>query len=647
MKLFDRTSIKNMTLKNRIFMGPMGSSTEDTDGGFTQASIDYYASRAKGGCAMVMLSACATKEFEGRLLYCLDSQVYANRFERFTEEMHSYDTKVCVQLLAGFGRVGGVQPGTFVPTSASAVPYKWNPNILCRELTVEEVHRIVDAYGKAAGLAKRYGADCVEIHGYGGYLIDQFMSSAWNKRTDEYGGSLENRMRFPFELIDAVRANCGSDFPILFKMTPNHYFDEGRTMDEGIQIAHMLEEYGVDALQIDVGCYDSLDLVIPTAYYEGENLDLKAAKEIKAEVNIPVFMSGQLDDPNEVRDILEKNEIDYVVIGRGILADPAWANKVRFHQEEDIVPCIRCNEGCLGRVSLGKRIGCAVNPLTGKEATGGIRPISETKKILVIGAGPAGLSAALTAKKQNHQVEIYEATDQIGGNLIPAAAPQSKKQMRKLIAYYEHQIEKYQIPVHFHHRMTVQEIEEYQADLVIIATGSRPIVPHIPGLKENTYVLADEILTGKKQASGQCAVIGGGLVGIETGLYLKENGIDCTVYEMADRILKDVIINNNLAGIHKAIERHQLDCITNACLQEVKDHRMVTVVNDEVKEIAFDTLILAVGYQSNNELVNALDGNNINYTVVGDCCAPSKVLNAVWDGYNAIRAYHENILSLK
>lgn len=646
MKIFDRTSIKNMTLKNRIFMGPMGSSTEDTDGGFTQASIDYYAKRAKGGCSMVMLSACVTKEFEGRLLYCLDSQEYANRFERFTEEMHSYDTKVCVQLLAGFGRVGGVQPGTFLPTSASAVPYKWNPDILCRELTKDEVHRIIEAYGKAAGLAKSYGADCVEIHGYGGYLIDQFMSSAWNKRTDEYGGSLENRMRFPFELMDAVRANCGPDFPILFKFTPIHYFEGGRTMDEGIQIAHMLEDYGVDALQIDVGCYDRLDIVIPTAYYEGENLDLKAAKQIKKEVNIPVFMSGQLDDPEEVRDIFEKNEIDYVVIGRGILADPSWVNKVRFHKEEDIIPCIRCNEGCLGRVSQGKRIGCAVNPTTGKESNSVIRPIPESKKILIVGAGPAGIEAALTAQKFNHQVEIFESRSCIGGNLVPAAAPGSKKQMRKLLKYYERQIEKHDIKIHYNHPLNAQEIADYGADLVILATGSRPVVPRIKGVDNANVIYADDILRGTKEVSGKSVVIGGGLVGIETGLYLKEKGLNCEVFEMAGRILQDVTNNNNLAGVTKAIENHDLHCTTNARLTEIQNDRIIVEINGETQEVLCDHVILAIGYKCNNELLDELDGNNIHYVLAGDVNRPRKVLNAVWEGYNAIRAYHESILSV-
>ena len=646
MKMFDRTQLGNMTLKNRIFMGPMGSSTEDTDGGFTQESIDYYAARAKGGCAMVMLSACVTKEFEGRRLYCLDGQEYANRFERFTEDMHSYGTKVCAQLLAGFGRVGGVQPGTFLPTSASAVPYKWNPNILCRELTKDEIHRIVEAYGKAAGLAQRYGADCVEIHGYGGYLIDQFMSSAWNIRTDEYGGSLENRMRFPFELMDAVRANCGPDFPILFKMTPVHYFEGGRTMEEGIQIAHMLEEYGVAALQIDVGCYDSLDLVIPTAYYEGENLDLKAAKAIKKEVNIPVFMSGQLDDPTEVKKILANDEIDYVVIGRGILADPAWVNKVYFHQEDDIIPCIRCNEGCLGRVSKSKRIGCAVNPTTGKERRCVIPPISESKKILIVGAGPAGIQAALTAKKYNHQVEIFEASDHIGGNLIPASAPATKKRMRKLIKYYEHQIEKQGIKVNYNHPLTAKEIEEYGADYVIVATGSRPIMPKFNGIDLPNVTFADDVLRGKKEISGKSIVIGGGLVGVETGLYLKELGKDCEVIEMADKILKDVVISNNLAGIMKAIHVHELAYSTNTKLVEIKPNAVIVECNGVLKEIACDNVILAIGYRSNNELAQELDSNKLNYVVVGDSNRPRKVLDAVWEGYNAIRTYHEALLSL-
>lgn len=645
MKLFESGKIGNMKLRNRIFMAPMGSATEDTDGGFSNTSIDYYAARAKGGCGMVMVSACVTKEFEGRLLYCLDSVAYGNRFARFTDEIHSYGTKVCVQLLAGFGRVGGVQPGTFLPTSASAVPYKWNPDITCRELTIDEIKRIVKAYGYAAGLAKANGADCVEIHGYGGYLIDQFMSSAWNIRTDEYGGNLENRMRFPMELMDAVRENCGKDFPILFKMTPCHYFPGGREMEEGIQIAKMLEEYGVDALHIDVGCYDSLHLVIPTVYME-KNLDLQAAEVIRKIVNIPVMTSGQLGNPKAAEQALQDGKIDYVGIGRGILADPNWANKIKYEKEEDIIPCIRCNEGCLGRVSAGQRIGCAVNPLSGKEKDNVIKPINEKKKILVIGAGPGGIEAALTASKQGHDVELWEKSDTIGGNLRAAGAPNFKKPIINLIDYYKIQCQKSNVRIVFNREATSEDIISYGADLVILGTGSNTIIPKIDGIDSENVVTATDVLLNKKTVGNKIVVAGGGLVGIETAIHLKQMGKDVTVVEMQDKILAEKMISNNLAALNQLMKENGLSYLTSTKVQSVNDSGIIVDHFGKIETIPCDNLVLAVGFRPNNSLMEELEGKINDIIIIGDAIKPRKILDSVWEGYYAIRALHESTIAM-
>jgi len=643
-KIFDRTSVGNVQLKNRVFFAPMGSATEDTDGGFTQKSIDYYAARAKGGCSMVMVSATVTKEFEGRLLYSLDDVSYANRFERFTEEMHSYDCRVCVQLLAGFGRVGGVQPGTFVPTSASAVPYYWNPDITCRELTRDEIHRIVVAYGKAAKLAKDYGADCVEIHGYGGYLIDQFMTSLWNRRTDEYGGSLENRMRFPRELMDAVRETCGKDFPILFKMTPIHYTPGGRELPEGLEIARWLEEYGVAAVQVDVGCYDSLELTIPTTY-SSDNKDLEAARRVKQELSIPVIVSGQLDDPDEVERVLGADDVDYVSIGRGLLADPYWVTKVQLGLVDDITRCIRCNE-CVLRVANGTRIGCSVNPHAGKETESRIPSTTVQRRVLVVGGGPGGCEAALTAKREGHDVVLWERDDRVGGTLLAAGGPKFKKPIRQLISSQSRQLAELGVPVVTGKTATAEDIVAYDADLTIIATGSHAFVPRVPGIESKQVVSATDLLKGRADVGETCIVIGAGLVGLETALHLTGQGRNVTVVEIQPRILNEQLESHNEAALRKLISESPVEILTGTTLRNVEPGSVVVERDGESLRLPCDSVVLAAGFVKNDGLAAEVSGRVRDLVTVGDANGPRKIMDAVWEGYNAIRALNTRIADL-
>lgn len=642
MKLFESGQIGSMKLKNRIFMAPMGSSTEDLDGGFSREAIDYFAERAKGGCGMIMVSACVSKELEGRLLFCLDSEIYRNRLEKFIEEIHSYGAKVCIQLLAGFGRVGGMQPGTFKPTSASEVPYMWAPDVTCRALTKDEIKRLVESYGKAAALSKACGADCVEIHGYGGYLIDQFMSEIWNKRTDEYGGSFENRMRFPIELMDAVRANCGTDFPIIFKMTPCHYIPGGRELEEGIRIAKMLEEYGVAAIQVDAGSYETHQISLPTAYAK-RNYQLELSAEIKKAVSIPILSSGQLGDPGVAEKGLNDGIVDYVGLGRSVLADPYWANKVKANREDDVIPCIRCNEGCLGRVSQNFRIGCSVNPLTGKESYNRITPVDEKKKVLVIGGGPGGVEAALTAMEQGHEVELWEKADTLGGNLIAAAAPDFKVPVKNLLNYYRHQCEKRNVKISFLKEASAEEIIGHKADLVILATGSSHIIPKIPGIDQKSVTTAVDVLKGKASIGEKIVVVGAGLVGMETALHLLSLGKQVTVIEMKDRILPEPMFETDVKMLNELIAESGMTCKVSTMLCEIKDGSVVAESPEGREEINCDTVVLALGFRSNNALQKELEGKVPEVVAVGDAVSPRKVLSAVWESYYAIRALNESI----
>lgn len=646
MKLFESGKIGKMKLKNRVFMAPMGCSLEDTDGGFSQQAVDYFAERAKGGCGMIIAGVFISRELEGRLLFSLDSEDYRNRFEKFVEEIHSYGAKVCIQLSPGFGRVGGMQPGTFKPTSASEVPYMWNPDITCRAITKDEIKNLVEIYGKAAAMVKACGGDCIEIHGYGGYLVDQFMSEIWNKRTDEYGGSLENRMRFPIELMDAIRANCGHDFPIIFKMTPCHYIPGGRELEEGIKIAKMLEEYGVAAIQVDAGSYETHYISLPTVYAK-RNHQLELSAEIKKVVSIPVMTSGQLGDPEIAEKAIEDGIVDYVGLGRAILADPNWASKLKNNRADDIIPCIRCNEGCLVRVSNGFRIGCAVNPLTGKERDNKIHSVDEKKKVLVIGGGPAGIEAALTAVKQGHHVELWEKGDSLGGNLIAASAPDFKEPMKRLLNYYRNQCAKSNLKISFSKEANADEIAGYGADLVIVATGSSHIVPRsITGINNKNVTTAVDVLTGKTNVGENVVVVGAGLVGIETALQLNSLGKNVTVIEMKDKVLPEPLFETDLNALKILIAESNIKCKTSTKLSEVKDGSVIVESEGVPEEFNCDSVVLAMGFKANNELENELEGRVNEIITVGDAVAPRKIINAVWEGFYSIRALNERIFNM-
>ncbi|MBU9745702.1 NAD(P)/FAD-dependent oxidoreductase [Lachnospiraceae bacterium ASD3451] len=633
-KLFEKTQIGSMKLKNRIVMGPMGT-TGEADGAYNIDAINYFMERAKGGTGLIITGAnVVSTKYEPRPCTELSNFHHVERLNMLIDRCHHFGAKVCVQLSPGLGRQQFTDPFT-PPYSAGDCPAFWFPQLKCKPFAVEDIHYLADKVGYSASLAKMSGADAVELHAYGGYLLDQFQSSKWNTRTDEYGGSLENRMRFTLECIQAIRSNVGPDFPILVKFTPYHGVEGGRELDEGMEMAKILENAGIDALHVDVGCYEAWYKAISTVYApEGHQLHIVEA--VKNTVSLPVLGQGKLFDPEKAEEVIGNGIADYVVLAHQMLADPHWANKVKEGAIEDITPCVGCNE-CLLAGFSGKHYYCAVNPQCYAEKEYALpKPDGTSKKVLVIGGGPGGMSAAMTAAKRGYEVELWEKTGRLGGNLWAAGTPTFKHDVLRLITYMERQIHKLGVNVRLLKEATAEEVAAGQFDKVILAAGSTPVMPPIPGIEYAAS--ANAYLTAQKKPGRKVVVIGGGLVGCEAAAYMKETADEVTIIEMLDDILAtaDHCLNNDQA-LRAMLAERNIPAICSAKVTRITPDSVTYIKDGKEASIDCDTVMIAAGYRANNQLEEALEGFVKDLTVIGDAEAPRKILTAVHEGYHAIR----------
>lgn len=633
-KLFEKSQIKSMKLKNRIVMGPMGT-TGEADGSYCAEGIRYFEERAKGGAGLIITGAnVVTTKYEPRPCTELSNFHHVERLNMLIERCHHYGTKVCVQISPGLGRQQFTDPFT-PPYSSSDCNAFWFPNLKCKPFTADEIHDIVEKIGYSATLAKLAGADAVELHAYGGYLLDQFHSKQWNNRTDEYGGELKNRMRFTLECIEAIRKSVGPKFPILVKFTPVHRVEGGRELEEGLEMAKILEEANVDALHVDVGCYEAWHKAITTVY-EKEEHQLDVVEAVKKTVSVPVLGQGKLCDPEKAERAIAEEKTDYVVLAHQMLADPAWANKVKAGNTMDIVPCIGCNE-CLLSGFSGKHYYCAVNPLCYAEDDYPLPAADGTKKsVLVIGGGPGGMTAAITAAKRGFDVELWEKAPRLGGNLWAAGLPTFKHDVLRLITYMERQVLKLGVTVKLNKEATAENVLEGNYDKVILATGSGPVIPPIDGIE--TAAPANDYLLGLKKPGKKVVVIGGGLVGCETAAYMKETADEVTIVEMLEDILVicDHCLNNDQA-LRTMVKDRNIGVVGNAKVTKITSDHIEYVKDGKELTLDCDTVIIAAGYYSNNPLEKALEDKIDNLTVVGDAEAPRKIITAVHEAYHAIR----------
>lgn len=652
--LFTPVKIGSVTLKNRFALAPMGPlGLADAEGGFNQRGIDYYTERAKGGTGLIITGVTFSDcEVETQSMpNCPNSTYNPVHFIRtskeMTERVHAYGSKIFLMMSAGFGRVTiPTNLGEFPPVAPSAIPHRWLDKI-CRPLTKEEIHSIVKSFGDGAYHAKRGGFDGVEIHAvHEGYLLDQFAISMFNQRTDEYGGSLVNRLRFAREVVEEIKSRCGQDFPVVLRFSlksmikdwregalPGEIFEEkGRDIEEGLETAKLLVQYGYDALDTDVGTYDAWWWNHPPMYQK-KGLFRPYCKMVKEAVDVPVLCAGRMDNPEMASEAVEAGECDIVSLGRPLLADPDYVNKLRAGKWEQIRPCISCQEGCMGRVQEFSMINCAVNPQAARERVTAYEPILKSRRVMVVGGGAAGCEAARVLAVRGHKPELFEKGDRLGGNLIPGGAPDFKEDDLALAHWYEVQLQNLKVPVHFHTCVDRDMVMAGNYDAVIIAAGSRPKVFSL-GDDERVYPAA-QVLTGEKDCGDTTVVIGGGLVGCETALWLAEQGKNVTIVEALDRLMavNGPLCHANKDMLERLIPYHGVKTITSARVTGYRGGILHASCGGEDREIACDSVILAVGYEEEDSLYRQLEFDVPELYLLGDARKVSNIMYAIWDAF--------------
>lgn len=631
-RLLEPARIGALELRNRVIMVPMGTEMGDHDGHLTDREVAYYAERARGGTGLVVTGINAvTDDFEviNEGLGRVDSDAAVPGLVQLADAVHAVGGRISVQLTAGLGRnINNIDPER-APISASDNTHWLDPSVRCRPLEIAEIAVIVERFREAAERCARAGIDAIDIHGHTGYLIDQFMSPQWNRRTDEYGGSVQNRCRFATEIIRAVKAGA-PDLPVSFRLSVDHRYEGGRGVEESKAIALELEAAGLDLMMADEGSYEAMDYVFPP-YYLGDACMMGAAKAMKEVLTIPVLGCGNLT-PENAEAALEAGDMDFAGIGRALIADPEWTNKLAEGRRLDIRPCIRCNQLCVGNAFVGKPLGCAVNPAVGYERERVIVPSESPRRVAIVGAGPAGLEAARVAALRGHTVDVYERGEQLGGVLWPAATPEFKRELRSMIFWWERQLADLPVTVHTGTEIGAESSELEDADVIIVATGSTPLHPPIPGLDGPNVVDVIDAHLGA-ELGHRIVVCGGGLSGADFALEMAGAGHDVTIIEMADAIAGDLLMINRITLL-RDLANADVTLLTGHTVTEVDAAGVKIAGPDGVGHVAADTVVSAFGVRPARALATAL-ADRPNVVAVGDCVTPAKVGDAINAGFEA------------
>lgn len=627
--LLSPLKIGNIELKNRLAVPPMVTCYCDDDGMPTEQFIAYHEARARGGFGLIIVEDYAVDR-DGRGFWCAglwkDEQIAPHR--QLTERVHAAGAKIFAQIYHCGRQTSAAIIGT-QPVSASPLPCPAMGEVP-RELTVDEIRAIVGEFGDTAIRAQKAGFDGVEIHGGHGYLISQFMSSYSNKRTDMYGGSLQNRLRFPLEIMADIRAKCGPDYVVSFRISADEYVAGGRDLAETTAIVRQLEAAGIDLIHVSAGTYESAWAIIPPLGVRYAWIADLAA-EIKRVVSIPVQVVGRIKDPLIAEDILRLGKADLISFGRGSLADPDLPRKYAAGHPEQIRQCIGCNQGCISILFLNQPIRCLVNPSLGYEGTREIQPAARTQKVMVIGGGPAGLEAARGARLIGHEVTLYERADHLGGNFQVGAIPPKKGELTSYVTWLGEELTRLGVTVHLNTPVTPAVVTEQRPDVVVYAAGASHARPPIPGIDGPTVVNAVDVLTGKATVGTRVVVAGGGMVGSETALYLASYDKKVTIVDQ----LPDVALEENSSRryfLMRDFATYGVQFVVNATITEFTGEAVRVDQDGQVKDLPCDTVVLALGMNPNTDLLESIR-DVAEVIVVGDAGQPGDALKASREGF--------------
>lgn len=632
-------TIGRTTFRNRMFSAPMGGTDITNDGCIGPKSTAFYELRGKGGAGAVTVSECMVHpQTDGSHAYHLDTSIL-NSLACATYTADAIRRHGAIPSLELSH--SGMYAGTYMTDKSKQHSMnQWGPSdtvrpdgVPVKALTKEMIAEIVAAYGNVAGLAKRAGFEMLMIHGGHGWLINQFLSPYFNHRTDEYGGSLENRCRLAIEVLKAVREAVGPGFPIEFRLSGSELFEGGYDLEEGVRIVKQLEPY-IDLLHVSAGTYQRGFGNTHPSMFKDHGCNVYLAAEIKKHVSIPVATIGGLNDPQQMEEIISSGKADVVYMARALLADPFLPRKVMENRENEIVKCLRCFTCMAERAATSTRR-CTVNPLIGREMEGNeVIPAPVKKKVLVAGGGPGGLYAAYTAARRGHQVILCEKDSELGGILKSEQALPFKQEMYELTATYELFARQAGVEIRLNTEVTKEYAENEQADALIIAVGSSPLTPPIPGLNGDNVVIVNNYYLEKEKVSDDVVVFGGGLAGCECAIHLGMDGKKVHLVEMRDMLAPDANVRHRpllLQEIDKYVTVHT----GYRGLEVTKEGILCEDKNGEKQLVPGSTVICALGQRSRTDMVEALRDAAPYVAVIGDAAKVSTITNAVYQGYHA------------
>jgi len=627
--LFSPFTIKNITLKNRIVMPSVASFLIGADGSISEAAIEHYRRRAAGGPAMVILEACAVSP-EG-IVSAHQARIYDDRFidglAKIARAIKAEGAIPALQI-----HHGGRQTSTKVihrkPLAPSQLPC---PTIRgeVEPLTIDGIQELIKKFGDGARRADLAGYELLEIHGAHGYLINQFLSRFSNIREDEYGGDSAGRTRFAKEIVEEIRKRVGDDFPLSFKISAEEYVDGGLTTKESIEILKILVEAGVDAIQVSAGNDVTAEWICQPMFMKKACL-ADSASQIKAALDVPVMAVGRINDPFIANQIIEQRKADLVCIGRGLLADPEMPQKAQQGRFDEIRTCIACNT-CMQSIFKKGRIECLVNPMLGREQEMAFIPTDHPKKVLVVGGGPGGLNVAWVAAKRGHEVHVYEKRSELGGQLVPGSTPGHKAELRSLIRFQQRQAELFGVKCHLNHEVTDQDIAAFHPDVVILATGSLPVLPQVEGIDKDIVLTYEDVLDGGPLPFKKVVVIGGGPTGLELALHLTEYGCQVTVIEMLPKVgsgmeamTKKIIINQ--------LKKKNVTVLTDTRLLKIEDDGVVVAnKNEDKKFVETEKVVIAIGTRPDTRLYEKIKSLDYEIHQIGDCLEPRSAKDAIYE----------------